>query len=245
MNSPAQPAYRTGRRGLFLAGGAAALAAIVVAVIVIVAGGGSNGGGPPAKGEAAAGAAATQRLFAGIPPTGTTLGDPKAPATLVVFADLQCPFCREYDQNVVPTLVQRYVRPGKLRLELREIGLLGPDSLKGAAWAQAAARQNRLYQFAGLFYANQGSENSGYVTGEFLAKIASAAGMDVAQARRDAGLPSVRQALARTSEIARSAGVNATPTFFAGRGKSLRSLSVGSYEPGGFTQALDRLIAGG
>src|SRR5689334_16398640 len=152
-------ARRSVRLALLL--GAAALAAIVVVVAVIAGGSGSNGTSPPGKGQAATGMAQTNALFAGVPQSGTTLGNPKAPASLVVFADLQCPFCRQYDLNAVPTVVQRYVRTGKLRLELREIALIGPDSLKGAAWAQAAAQQNRLYQFADLFYRNQGTENSG------------------------------------------------------------------------------------
>src|SRR5690349_23516998 len=132
---------RAVRLGMLL--GAAALAAIVVTVAVIVAGGASKGTSPPSKGQAAAGVAKTNALFASVPQSGTTLGNPKAPASLVVFADLQCPFCRQYDLGVVPTLVQRYVRTGKVSLELREIALIGPDSLKAATWAVAAAQQNR------------------------------------------------------------------------------------------------------
>src|SRR5690349_7512415 len=100
-------ARRSVRLALLL--GAAALAAIV-------GGSGSNGTSPPGKGQAATGMAQTNALFAVVPQSGTTLGNPKAPASLVVFADLQCPFCRQYDLNAVPTVVQRYVRTGKLRL---------------------------------------------------------------------------------------------------------------------------------
>jgi protein-disulfide isomerase len=235
---------RSRRRRLALLGGAGAVAAIVVALGVILAGGSSHGTSPPRNGEAAAGVAKTRSLFAGVPQSATTLGDPKAPANLIVFADLQCPFCRDYDLNVLPTLVQRYVRPGTLRLELREIGLIGPASLKAAAWAGAAARQNRLYQFADLFYRNQGTENSGYVTDGFLSKIATGAGMDVAQARRYASSPSVRRKLANTTNAAQSAGVTGTPTFYVGRGNSLRQLPVNSYEPQAFSAALDSVING-
>ena len=51
---------------------------------------------------------------------------------MVEFADLQCPFCAEYTKNVVPTIVNRYVRPGKLRIEFRPLTFIGPDSAKAA-----------------------------------------------------------------------------------------------------------------
>jgi protein-disulfide isomerase len=232
----------SGRRRLALVGSAAALAAILVAV-VIVAGAGSNGASTPGTGEAA-GVANTRSLFAGVPQSATMLGDPKAPVSLVVFADLQCPFCRDYDLNVLPTLMQRYVRPGKVRLELREISLIGPASLQASAWAEAAAQQDRLYQFADLFYRNQGVENSGYVTDGFLRRIATGAGMDVAQARSYASSPALLRRLASTSNAAQRAGVSGTPTFFVGRGNSLRALPVSSYDPQAFSAALDRVIAG-
>ena len=38
---------------------------------------------------------------------------------LTEFADLQCPFCRDYAVNVLPQVIERYVRTKKLRLELR------------------------------------------------------------------------------------------------------------------------------
>ena len=243
MTAFQERAARRSVRLIFLLG-AAALAALVVAVSVIVLGGGSKGTSPPGKGEAAAGISKTNALFAGVPQSATTLGNPKAPASLVVFADLQCPFCRQYDLNVVPTLVQRYVRTGRLRLELREIALIGPDSLKAAAWAGAAARQNRLYQFADLFYRNQGLENTGYVTDSFLSKIAKGAGMNVAQARRYGSSRSVQNRLAATTNAAESAGVDGTPSFYVGRGKSLRPLSVGSYDPQSFSTALDSVLNG-
>jgi len=232
------------KRRLAVLGGAAALAAVVVVVLVIV-GGGSDSGGPPGKGEAASGAAETQALFQGIPQRGTILGDPRAGATMLAYADLQCPFCRDYALNVLPALVDRYVRPGKLRMDLREIPLIGPDSVTASAWALAAARQNRLYQFADLFYRNQGQENSGYVTDAFLSKIASGAGMNVARARNYARSRDVRQRLVRTSDAARAAGVSGTPTFFVGRrGGNLQELRVASLAVGAFTRALDSLTAG-
>ena len=125
----------------------------------------------------------------GIPQSGLALGSPKAPVTIVEFADLQCPFCAEYHRNVFPSILDRYVRTGKVRLELRLLRFLGPDSDRLARVAAAAAAQNRMWQFAGLAYDRQGQENSGYATNGFINKLARDAGLK----RLDAGAAAERQ----------------------------------------------------
>src|SRR3954454_4688045 len=70
--------------------------------------------------------------FAGLPQHGTTLGSASAPATLIGFADLQYPFCGRYGREVLPSVVDGYVRPGKLGLELNLLTFLGEDSVRAA-----------------------------------------------------------------------------------------------------------------
>ncbi len=61
------------------------------------------------------GAADTIALLKGIPQSGAWLGAPEAGVQPVVFADLQCPFCGQFDTRVMPTLIRDYVRKGKVR----------------------------------------------------------------------------------------------------------------------------------
>jgi protein-disulfide isomerase len=153
--------------------------------------------------------------FAGIPEHRTLLGDPKAPATLVEFADLQCPFCAQFARDVLPGLLREWVRPGRLRLDLRLVSLIGPDSRRAARLAGAAALQNRLWPSAELFFLNQGAENSGYVTPEFLRAIATATpGLDAGKALAARDSVTVTTQLARARRSAEKLGVAATPSFF-------------------------------
>ena len=86
------------------------------------------------------------------------------------------------------------MRPGDVLYELRVISFLGEDSGEAAEMAAAAALQNRLYEFAETFYLNQGEENSGYVTEEFLTEIAEKTpGLDVEQALADRTTPRRRR----------------------------------------------------
>jgi len=228
---------------MLLLGGAALAAAVVVAVLVAISSGGgdtgsSGGGRPQGAGEVA-------RLFQGIPQRGLTLGRPDAPVTMIEFADLQCPFCAEYADNALSTLVQRYVRSGKMRLELHLISIIGPDSDPARATAAAAAEQNRMWNFSELFYRNQGQENSGYVTGPFMRGIASSVpGLDVGRAFAARGGTPVKRILSENDAQAQARGVDSTPTFFVGRtGGRLVPVQVSTLQASDFTGPIDRLLA--
>ena len=224
--------------------GAAALLALVVAgaAIGISRSGAGSGGSPAAIG----GGAEAERLFAGIPQSGIELGSHSAPLTLTEFADLQCPFCRQYALGVLPTLVQRYVRRGKLRMVFRDLAFIGPDSISAGLFAAGAGQQDRLWQTVDLLYRNQGRENSGYVTASFLRAIARAVpGLSVNKAFADANDSAAAAQLAETASQAKRFGIDSTPTFFltrrGGRPKRLRYRRLTS---DAFTGPIDAALRG-
>jgi protein-disulfide isomerase len=233
------------RRRLWQLGGVVALAAIVVAVIVIAS---SSGGGDskPKKlaGESIPGQTETAALLAGIQQDGITLGDPKAPVTFVEFADLQCPFCRQYTTGVMPQLITRYVKAGKMKMVFRNVAFIGTDSARAGQMAAAAGLQNKLWTYIDLFYANQGEENSGYVTDDFLRKVGGGvAGLDVTKAMNDRGLPKVQQQLNEAQTEWQSNGFTGTPSFLVGRtGGTLQPLQISKFEIGQFTPPIDKLV---
>jgi len=232
------------RRRLLQLGGAVALAAVVVVAAVVLSGGGSEGRASSGGAPSAAQSREVGALFAGIPQRGTVLGDPRAPATLTEFADLQCPFCAEYARDVLPTVVRDYVRPGRLKLDLQLMSFLGPDSVRAARMAAAAGMQNRMWPFAELFYRDQGQENSGYVTDAFLRGIGSAVpGLDVQRALRQRSSPAAARAVQAATRAADHAGVESTPTFFVTRGGGQpRALELQTLTPGEFTAKLDAAL---
>jgi protein-disulfide isomerase len=229
-------------RRLALLGGAVALALVVVVVAIVISQGGDD---DPGKTDTTA--APTQEGLAGIPQRGVTLGNPDAPATLLEFADLQCPFCAEYATQALPTVVDQYVRTGKLKLQLRLLAFLGPDSKRGADVAAAATLQDRLWQFSEVFYRNQGPENSGYATDRFLRGLArDTPGLDVAQASKDLDSPAATRLLRQADRQAKALGVTGTPSFFiVRRGAMPEPLEVSSLDADGFTSALDTALGGG
>ncbi|MGD0166462.1 MAG: thioredoxin domain-containing protein [Gaiellaceae bacterium] len=125
-------------------------------------------------------------MLSGIPQQGIALGNPRATVTMVEFGDLQCTACAGFSANVVPYLIQNYVRPGKLRIEFAGMAWLNTspsgDSARLMRMALAAGQQKKLWNFIELVYANQGAEESGYATDSYLKSVASAAGVNVNKA---------------------------------------------------------------
>ncbi len=131
------------KRTAYLAAGVGLIALIVVVSLVLV----SQSGDDDKKVE-------TTDVFAGIPQKDITLGDPDAPVTVIEFADLQCPFCRDFAVHDLPGIVKKYVKPGDVKMELRLLAFIGPDSSTGREVAACrrraepdlALRRERLQQ---------------------------------------------------------------------------------------------------
>jgi protein-disulfide isomerase len=216
-------------------------AAVVVGAIVVS----SNGADRPASSpRGATPAEEVRELYAGIPQDGNRLGDRDAPATLVEIADLQCPFCAQYSVDALPTIVRDYVRTGKLRYELQIRSFLGRDSVRAAGAAAAAATQDRMYQFADLFFRNQGPENSGYADGGFIRSIASqVGGLDVEAVVKAADDPLGQPAVRRAEQFARDLGSTGTPDFYIRQDGRLTPLQPQGTSPEAYAAAIDAALA--
>jgi protein-disulfide isomerase len=225
------------RKRLLALGSVLGVAAIAVAVLILLS-------QPTAKpnassGAAVAGAADARAMLRGIPQNGTSLGDPKAPVVLTEFADLQCPYCRDYTLNVLGQIIDRYVRTGRLRLELRLRHFIGPDSDVAARAAQAAATRDRMWDFVDLFYRNQGSENSGHVTDSFLSRLATAAGLPPKLVLDGSKAAALEKPVLAAEAQARTAGLTSTPSFLIGpEGGSGKVLNVSRLDIKAFAGAI-------
>jgi protein-disulfide isomerase len=196
-------------------------------------------------GPASPEAAETEALFEGVAMNGVELGDPDAPVTLYEFADLQCPFCKEFNEGTFPQIVEEYVKDGRVKVVFRNLTFLGPDSVTAARAAAAAGLQNKLWPFVDLFYKNQGPENSGYVTDAFIAQIAEQAGADPEKLAEDMSAPVVEQQLGEAQSEQQKYKVNSTPSFLiqVGDGKP-KPLGNQGTEFDEMSQLIDEALAG-
>lgn len=198
------------RRRLLQIGSAAVFLAIVaVAVLIVISSSETDGGDTDLED-----AGLVKRELRGIPQSGLTLGEPEAKVTLYEFGDLQCPVCKGFSEEIVPTVIDSKVRGGEAKIEFRNFTIISQESIPAAAAAIAAGKQGRGWDFLDLFYRNQGAEASGYVTDEFLTEIARGAGVpDISQWDEDRRSSSVLAAVESESSEAQRLGLTGTPSF--------------------------------
>jgi protein-disulfide isomerase len=234
------------RRGAFLAVGMGlAIGAALIAASLLSSRSGATSEPPSAPAETLTAVAEVTAMLEGIPQDGTALGRPDAPVTLVEYADLQCPYCAQWALGALPTLVEEYVRAGKLRIEFRGLAFIGPDSETALRTALAAGRQNRLWHAVELLYANQGAENAGWVTEDLIARLtASVPGLNLDHVTTDRRSAAVTDQIATAQAQAEASNVRGTPAFELGRtGRALRPLQVTSLEPAQFRDAVEAVLA--
>ncbi len=154
-------------------------------------------------------------LISGIPQAGTVLGSPDANVTLLQYEDIQCPVCKSYTDDVFPTLVDEYVKPGQVKIDFRGLSFLGDDSVKALRVALAARNQNKLWDVVEAFYRNQGQENSGWVSDDKVDEIlAEVPGLDAAKVLADAKSAAITAEIEKLNKEASDRKVQGTPWFF-------------------------------
>lgn len=114
-----------------------------------------------------------QELIGGLRQLDNRLGDEDAPVTMTLFQDVQCPRCAEFQAEVIDPLIEERVRTGEAQINFRNFPLgLKPVTL-GAIAVEAAAEQDRGWQYAELFMRNLDEVPEHGVDSEFLDEVAS------------------------------------------------------------------------
>jgi protein-disulfide isomerase len=207
----------------------------VVAVAIAVSSGGSSSHGLKNGKAASQTVAQVNTLLAGIPQSGSRLGNPKAPVTLTYYGDLECPICQEFTLTSFPQLIANEVRAGKVQVVYKAFQTATPDATTFQTQqvaALAAGVQQRFWQFVELFYHEQGREDSGYVNENYLQGLAKqVTGLNLTKWQADRNDAALLNHVQAEGQAGTAAGVSGTPTliFQGPRGKSVPSEAVPSY----------------
>jgi protein-disulfide isomerase len=140
-------------------------------------------------------------------PASPVLGNPKGDVTLVEFFDYRCPYCKQ----VSPTLQALAAEDKQLRIVMKELPILGKDSLTAARAALAAERQGK---YAAFHHALMGLK--GQLSEDAVLKTAAAVGLDLDRLEADKGRPEIEAQIRATYELAQALGIRGTPAFVVG-----------------------------
>ncbi len=198
-------------RLLQYAAGGVFLAIIAVVVVIVAVGGGSSSGGDASN---LVEKANVEKLLSGIPQHATVLGKSTAPVKLYEYGDLQCPICKEYSEEVLPQIIENQVRKGEVSITFRNFIIIGPQSIPAGEAALAAGAQNKGWNFIETWYRNQGEENSGYATDEFIESMAKYVGIpNMAKWKSEWKGKKYKKTVESTTAQAQKLGFTGTPSF--------------------------------
>ncbi|MBA3807771.1 MAG: thioredoxin domain-containing protein [Solirubrobacterales bacterium] len=227
------------------------LGVVVVAIVIVLI---ATGGGSTNKGlvhkpvEKTTLVKKVEAEVGGIPQHGFTIGASTAPVTMQYFGDLECPICKDFSLGALPSLLQKWVRAGKLRIEYRslETATREPEVFKTQQVAAlSAGKQNKMWQYIELFYNQQGEESSGYVTEKYLQGLAQQIpSLNLAQWTSDRGNAALSTQVATDAQTANNEGFNGTPSFLLGKtgGKLTKYEYTSLTNPTGFNEAIEKLL---
>jgi hypothetical protein len=191
-----------------------------------------------------------EATFAGIPQRRTMLGHLDAPVTMQFLADPECPQARQFAIQLLPMLVNRWVRNGRLRIEYlyEQAETIWPYTARVQQFAVfAAGGQGKLWQYLSTFYHYQGPEYTHYANDDFFRAIAEeVAGLDEPSWTRERKHAAwIHTAAIRDIRAAQSHHISYTPSFLIGPtgGKLKPLLDFTLTEPLAFEAAFKEALA--
>jgi protein-disulfide isomerase len=143
---------------------------------------------------------------------GRALGPPEASVVVELWEDFQCPACSRFTRVVEPSLVERFVPTGDVRVIFKDFAFLGPESIDAAVAARCSDEQGAFWPYHDWLYANQNGENHGWYSKTRLAAIATRLGLDRSAFDACVVRPDVQQDVAAETAAGRARGIASTPT---------------------------------
>lgn len=139
-----------------------------------------------------------------------TLGSADAPVTMRIYEDLGCPSCKALWATSEEQVVEMFVQPGDVQLEIYTVAIVNAQSLPAAEGAACAAEQNGYWEYRDVLFNNQGVVA---FSRENLIDFASQVGLDTDEFAECFDRARYKNQIMSQSQAAVSQGVEATPTI--------------------------------
>ncbi len=147
------------------------------------------------------------------------IGNPDAPVTVIVYTDFQCYWCRKFEENDLPRIIEDYVKTGKIFIQFRDfpLSLIHKYAFKSAEYADCAALYGKYMPARSLLYKYQKDWS---VMGDlyyfFKTRAKGVINLGKEEACVKSGLP--RKLIKSNMSSGMNAKVSGTPTLFIYQG---------------------------
>jgi len=158
------------------------------------------------------------------------LGNKNAPITIIEFSDFECPFCGRFFNQTLPSIKEKYIDTGKVKLVYRDFPLsFHPNAQKAAEAAECAGEQNKFWEMHDILFEKgvSGGINS-------FKQYAKDLGLDTTKFNSCLDSGRYTNEVQKDFQDGQSYGVSGTPTFF------INGIEVVGAQPFGvFQQIID------
>lgn len=171
-------------------------------------------------------------------------GDTKAPVTIVEFSDFQCPFCKRFYDQVLPSLDKEYISTGKVRLVFRDYPLeFHKNALPAAIAANCAQEQGKYWEVHNFLFEHPDKLDTASM-------LSSADELNINREKFEKCVnDKTKEAeINKDFQDGQLYGVRGTPSFFIGKTEDNKNELTGVYIRGAqpfqvFKTEIDKLLA--
>ena len=145
-----------------------------------------------------------------------TKGRPDAPVAMYEMSDFECPYCRDFALQTMPSLEREYIRSGKVRFTFINLPLTGAHqhAMAAAEVAMCAARQGKFWPVHDRLFQRQSQWAAQQDPRPYLLALADSAGVNHARLADCVTRRATRAAIEADTAAAHRTGARITPTFY-------------------------------
>jgi len=142
------------------------------------------------------------------------LGNVNAPLTMIEFGDYQCTYCKKFFSETEGSIIENYVKTGKVKIMFKDFIVVGGDSANAANAAHCANDQKMFWLYHSILYNNWDGEDTGWASFERLHEFANELELDMDEFSKCMSESKWEELVNSSQTDGRIIGVTATPTFF-------------------------------